>query len=448
MADASITSHLLGGQPLPVGDMASTQGTGSPPIYPRLPPLEASRHYTIPDSMEHIGDKSDDYALLRQEYDAKMRLMEPDEIFSQDHYHTFEFTPMPMEGGSEGVFQDESDTLEQVLYDIYSCPEVPPVGYPYTWPLEDVLGHWAADDAEVPEDRKIFQGLCVFDFEKDHSKALTYREAQVPFIVRNDPEVHKAVHRWHQPDYIERMLGPSKKYKTEYSESSRFLYWKLSKTSKKSKISKQKDWKAPTAKLKMTYKNWLQRAIVTDPSLLGPNRPHFYFHLMACGELGPEGQCTIDSSEALFDEFTFFQPKKSVYLIEPDHQMGIHCKFGMKGVFAQTHFDTGSNMIALLGGVRRYILAHPDQCQNFALFPKGHPSERHSAVDWANPDLEEYPEFGLAHGNEVVMQPGEVLHLPTHWFHSIVSLTTTFQCNTWTGLVSSEYDDHIKDCGF
>lgn len=104
-------------------------------------------------------------------------------------------------------------------------------------------------------------------------------------------------------------------------------------------------------------------------------------------------------------------------------------------------------MIALLGGERRYILSHPNQCLNLALLPKGHPSARHSAVDWSEPDWEAFPEFKHAEVNEVVLQAGDVLYLPTFWFHYIISLNMNFQCNTRSG-VNHEYDEFINDCGF
>ena len=104
-------------------------------------------------------------------------------------------------------------------------------------------------------------------------------------------------------------------------------------------------------------------------------------------------------------------------------------------------------MVALLGGERRYILSHPDQCENLALYPKGHPSSRHSAVDWSNPDWKKFPRFKDAHVNEVVLQAGDVLYIPTYWFHYIISLDLNFQCNTRSG-VNKEYLRHIEQCGF
>ena len=104
-------------------------------------------------------------------------------------------------------------------------------------------------------------------------------------------------------------------------------------------------------------------------------------------------------------------------------------------------------MITVLGGERRYILAHPEQCPNFALYPKGHPSARHSAVDWSDPDWDQFPRFQYAEVNEVVMQAGDVLYLPTYWFHYIVSLDLNFQCNTRSG-VNREYERMIDGCEF
>jgi ribosomal protein L16 Arg81 hydroxylase len=76
-----------------------------------------------------------------------------------------------------------------------------------------------------------------------------------------------------------------------------------------------------------------------------------------------------------------------------------------------------------------------------------HPSARHSAIDYTKPDLETYPKFAQAKSNEVVLQPGQVLYLPTNWFHFIVSLELNMQCNTRSGL-TEDYMDPLHTCGF
>lgn len=43
-------------------------------------------------------------------------------------------------------------------------------------------------------------------------------------------------------------------------------------------------------------------------------------------------------------------------------------------------------------------------------------------MDWCNSDLETYPEFAQDESYGVVLQAGDVLHLPTNWFNFIASL--------------------------
>lgn len=120
---------------------------------------------------------------------------------------------------------------------------------------------------------------------------------------------------------------------------------------------------------------------------------------------------------------------------------------GMRGAIAECHFDGTRNFAASFGGLRRWILTHPDQCEGLHLYPKGHPSKRHSEIDWSKPDYKRFPHFAEVQANEVILKPGEVLYLPSFWFHYIISLNINFQCNSRSGS-SYEYISHIRKCGF
>lgn len=401
--------------------------------------------YHIPGSMKRIGDKSVQYQLLRQLYDAMLPNDDERSLsFTKSlHKHTYQPIKIPEEA---------------YYYDIYNCPPEPPEGYPYAWNILDILNNWPPDDATPHSD--IHQGLCVFDYATDYSKAVHYRNQELPFVVRGDPRVAAAAERWNAPGYMEQMMN-SVPHRAEYSSSNHFLYWmtpphppkkrkhgknpsRKKKLSGGYKVDIPANWSQPTKMLRMEYVDWLGHANVTDDQL-GPDKPHWYYRLIGCGDMG---NCDTGSSEYLFDELTFFQPKKDqLYLVDHEQQKGIHCRFGMKGVIAENHFDGSRNAIVVLGGERRYILSHPDQCELLALLPKEHPSGRHSAVDWSNPDLESYPQFAHAKSNEVVLQAGDVLYLPTNWFHYIISLDLNFQCNTRSG-VGPEYMPPIHECGF
>eukprot|EP00559_Dactyliosolen_fragilissimus_P006737 CAMPEP_0184870590 /NCGR_PEP_ID=MMETSP0580-20130426/38036_1 /TAXON_ID=1118495 /ORGANISM="Dactyliosolen fragilissimus" /LENGTH=463 /DNA_ID=CAMNT_0027372745 /DNA_START=350 /DNA_END=1741 /DNA_ORIENTATION=+ len=395
--------------------------------------------YKHSDFMDGVGDTTPEYRKLREKIDAILpdddlqRLLSVAKTLRQRDYI--------------------SKAPEEVSYDINDCPEIPPDGYPYAWNVLRVLDNWPPDD---PAPRpSVFQGICRFDYLTERHKAINYLRKEVPFVIRDDPKVLRTVERWNHPGYMQELLGP-KKYRTEHSLNNHFMYF----VNPRGKIKKKQlrrmnrgrkeivapeGWEPPTDLTRMTYDTWLSHANVTDDKL-GPDNEHWYYRLIGCGKMG---RCDMDSSEYLFDELSFFQPRfeNELYMVDPTKQKGIHCRFGMKGVIAENHFDGSRNMIAILGGERRYILSHPDECKRLCLYPQGHPSGRHSAVDWSDPDLEKFPKFKMAKVNEVIMQAGDVLYLPTNWFHYIISLELNFQCNTRSG-ISKDYMEQIHNCGF
>jgi uncharacterized RmlC-like cupin family protein len=106
----------------------------------------------------------------------------------------------------------------------------------------------------------------------------------------------------------------------------------------------------------------------------------------------------------------------------------------------------------VLHGQRRYLLAHPDQCEHLELFPLEHPSGRHTSVNWSifgstNSSTPCGGPFGKALLNEVVLQGGDALYLPTSWFHAIVNLSTNAQCNARSGK-ANEHRQVLAKCGF
>ena len=132
------------------------------------------------------------------------------------------------------------------------------------------------------------------------------------------------------PDYLEKMLGPNTTHRTEYSPNNRFLFHTPGSKG------------GSTELLWLTYRDWLDRANVTDDKI-GPDQQHWYFRLIGCGKTSG-GHCDKSSSEYLFDELPFFQPtyveptsetslarSTQLYMgYHGDQQHGIHCRFGMK----------------------------------------------------------------------------------------------------------------------
>lgn len=310
---------------------------------------------------------------------------------------------------------------DEIPYDIYHCPFEPPEQYPFAWNVVDVLQNWNPINETIPP--YIYQGLCVFDFTIDMDKALHYRELELPFVVTNTPQIWQTAERWNRDNgtYLSQLLGDSNDNKVEHSTNHHFMYWKH-----KLGQNTPQDWKPPTDMQQLSFSEWLSKA--TSPTT--PKDWYYFRYKAVYGEL----------HSFLYNELPFFQPSPSFFMVEPSHERGINCRFGMTGVLAEAHYDSSRNFVVLLGGSRRYILAHPNQCKHLALYPLDHPSGRHASVDWTNlNEVRQHEIFSKAHVNEVVMQAGDALYLPTHWFHFIQSLDVNYQASKfvlacWRGL--------------
>lgn len=313
--------------------------------------------------------------------------------------------------------------------DKVDCPIFPASDYPKAYPIMDVLNNWNTDSTEIPPLH--YDSICHFDYrnETQVQQAYNYREKEVPFIMYNIPEVDEVVKKWNDPNYMHKLLG-NRNYRTEASESNHFMYWRGGNLR-----GKKANWQPPTKITSMKYKDWIHLAETGQNKSL-EERDHRYFRVSS--DMG---------NEWLFDELPFFKPKKSLFMVNPREQHGIHCRFGMRSVIAEAHFDGSRNAVVEIGGLRRWIMTHPDQCKNMHMLPPSHPSGRHSAVDWSKPDLDSFPNFSKVVGNEVILQPGDYLFVPTFWIHYIVSLNVNFQCNTRSGVYQG-YTKHIRDCGF
>lgn len=331
----------------------------------------------------------------------------------------------------------ELPTMDETLhYDIRRCPEKVPEGYPVQWNILDVLKNWNPDNTSLPS--KIYQGLCSLDWDDPVQRDLAeaYRQAEMPFLVHNHPELWRTAERWSHYEYLHDLLGGKDlRYRNEYSHDNHMPYWKLG-----GPQQPPPGWVAPTENVQLSYPEWYEKAMqleVDHPNIT--QAEHWYFRLNGVHE---------SVNGFLFDELPIFSPvTKSFFMPEPEGARGINCRFGSKGIIAETHYDFSRNFIIILGGQKRYILAHPNQCKNLELYQPGHPSARHSRVDWSNPDEWHTGRFPQARVNEVVLQAGDALYLPTSWFHFIVSLSLNYQCNARSGKTLENYDA-IQECGF
>lgn len=90
------------------------------------------------------------------------------------------------------------------------------------------------------------------------------------------------------------------------------------------------------------------------------------------------------------------------------------------------HWDLAQNLACVVAGRRRFILFPPEQVANLYVGPlentlAGQPI---SLVDFAERDLEAHPRFAdaMEHALVAELEPGDVLYLPSLWFHHVESL--------------------------
>ena len=164
-------------------------------------------------------------------------------------------------------------------YDVNNCPLIPPEGYPRSWPTLDILDNWNPNDTADPHSHVVYQGICRFDAATEHDKALAYREAELPFVIRDDPVVLPTVERWNQPEYLPNILGHQRHFRTDMSSTNQLMFYRTGQNGGGHKTPK--DWEEPTKEVPMSYVDWLDKANNPNPRELEPDRPHWYFRLNA-----------------------------------------------------------------------------------------------------------------------------------------------------------------------
>jgi len=89
----------------------------------------------------------------------------------------------------------------------------------------------------------------------------------------------------------------------------------------------------------------------------------------------------------------------------------------------------------------RFILMPPGECNNIDLYPKSHPSARHSQLNWTDIDyLRSDRKFYASRAIETIVSTGELLYIPSYWIHYIISQDASIQCNARCG--ESELGTH------
>jgi len=323
--------------------------------------------------------------------------------------------------------------------------DVPSDGsYPPLKPLGEIMKHWPQDDVDHPPE--VFQEeLLHFDYMDLDQRdiAVKFRDYELPFKVYNVPELVTANLKW-TDDYLTSHFDSFQKTihgTCQESDDNFFSFFR------------NENWRVevmgppPSLDNDLPFKTFAKHARYADNVGLDANEKHLYWQ---SGVPKQERHKKKSSwSFVSLDLPSFSDPEPTFFGFNPKEQKGIQCRFGERGVTAATHYDAGRNMVAMITGAKRYILSPPKACPELAIIAENkHPAFRHSLLNFEHLNLigdgmevndmseEERSWLEISYNSksvDTVLKAGEVLYIPSHWFHYITSLQKSAQCNTRSG---------------
>lgn len=110
---------------------------------------------------------------------------------------------------------------------------------------------------------------------------------------------------------------------------------------------------------------------------------------------------------------------------------------GSGGTRTGLHFDFQDTMLCQFYGKKHLCLLPPRQSS--LLYPY-HDSITKSRVTPEDPDLLKYPKFANATVYEGTIGPGDMIYMPKHWWHSVVSLEPSISLSHHYGKKLSLFD--------
>jgi hypothetical protein len=376
------------------------------------------------------------------------------------------FDTLPWQENVDCVnFKPFLDYTDSSLYEYPSLSDIQDnmKGYPKLSTLDDVLAHWPQDEIDHPP-LPIQETLQHFDYTKPTQleEAWKYLHQQLPFKLTNVPELVQANEKW-TDEYVAQQFDTNQATGScQESPTSFFAFYD------KRLWNIETMGLPPTRNNDFTFQTWAKHARYADATQLPSNRPHFYWQAGVAKEERylSKGDPWSFISRDLPSFSATENDETTILCSDPSQAKGIQCRFGERGVTAANHYDGGQNMVGMVSGAKRYILSPPNQCSKLGIVTtRGTAMYRHSLLNLerlplastgklSSKEEKEWLETaGKAMVVETVLRSGEVLFIPSHWFHYIVGLQKNAQCNVRSGVqvegneqFGGQYDTTPEGC--
>jgi tRNA wybutosine-synthesizing protein 5 len=103
---------------------------------------------------------------------------------------------------------------------------------------------------------------------------------------------------------------------------------------------------------------------------------------------------------------------------------------GGAGCDSGLHYDNSHNFFYQVCGRKKMVLFSPDDTP--LLYPSQLPGKWHmSEVELHDTDVNKFPLFLQAQPYHCIVEPGDIIYIPTGWWHDVLSLDMSVSVNFW-----------------
>lgn len=96
-----------------------------------------------------------------------------------------------------------------------------------------------------------------------------------------------------------------------------------------------------------------------------------------------------------------------------------------------TPLDGNQNLLAQLLGKKHVVLVAPEYDDRMYPVPQAPHDYLKSQLRWDSPDPERFPLFEGVPYHETTVEPGDMLYIPAHWWHTVRSLDISMTVTFW-----------------
>ena len=105
---------------------------------------------------------------------------------------------------------------------------------------------------------------------------------------------------------------------------------------------------------------------------------------------------------------------------------------GGGGIVSPLHNDAPHNLFAQIRGRKRFTLYSPANSNYLYAYPPASKIPHMSQVNVDAVDRKRFPLFSHAQAQVLVVEPGDLLFLPSGWWHHVYSITKSISINFWS----------------